>query len=137
MHLGRRRKTRIGESGTSTRGSRSARRRRFGLPKPGRVGWTRSWSLPSGSSGRCGPRRSRAWIGTGERTSASGFEQNLVMSKLDLYSSDKLIEGLGIVFYVGMAVALLTALLSSPGWAFLLLVFGSFALVARTALESV
>jgi hypothetical protein len=59
------------------------------------------------------------------------------MLKLDLYSSDRLVEGLGIVFYAGMAAALLTALLSSPGWAFLLLVFGSFALVARTALESV
>lgn len=59
------------------------------------------------------------------------------LEKLDLYSSDKLVEGLGIVFYVGMAAALLTALLGSPGWAFLLLVFGSFALVARTALESV
>jgi hypothetical protein len=73
----------------------------------------------------------------GERSSASGFEQSPVISKLDLHSSQKLIEGLGIVFYVGMAVALLTALLGSPGWAFLLLVFGSFALVARTALESV
>jgi hypothetical protein len=58
------------------------------------------------------------------------------MPKLRLNSNEKLIEGLGIVFYVGMAVALLTALLGSPGWAFLLLVFGSFALVARTALES-
>lgn len=66
-----------------------------------------------------------------------GFEQSLVMSKLDLHSSEKLVEGLGIVFYVGMAVALLTALLGSPGWAFLLLVFGSTALVARTGLESV
>ena len=58
------------------------------------------------------------------------------MPKLDLHSSEKLVEGLGIVFYVGMAVALLTALLGSPGWAFLLLVFGSCALVARTTLES-
>lgn len=58
-------------------------------------------------------------------------------SKLDLYSSDKLVEGLGIVFYVGMAVALVTALLGSPGSAFLLLILGSCALVARTALESV
>lgn len=48
----------------------------------------------------------------------------------------KLIEGLGIVFYVGMATALLTALLGSPGWAFLLLLLGSSALVVRTALES-
>jgi multisubunit Na+/H+ antiporter MnhB subunit len=57
--------------------------------------------------------------------------------KLDLYSSDKLIEGLGIVFYAGMATALLTALLGAPGWAFMMLVVGAFALVARTALESV
>jgi hypothetical protein len=56
---------------------------------------------------------------------------------MDLYSSEKLVEGLGIVFYVGMATALLTALLGAPGWAFLLLIAGSFALVARTALESV
>jgi hypothetical protein len=59
------------------------------------------------------------------------------MSKLELYSAEKLVEGLGIVFYVGMAVALVTALMGSPGWAFLLLVLGSFALVARTAFESV
>jgi hypothetical protein len=74
-------------------------------------------------------------LGVG-RTSAARFEETAVISKLDLHSSEKLVEGLGIVFYVGMAVALLTALLGSPGWAFLLLVFGSFALVARTALES-
>jgi hypothetical protein len=75
-----------------------------------------------------------------KRTSARPCESTPVIAKLeklDLYSSDKLVEGLGIVFYVGMAAALLTALLGSPGWAFLLLVFGSFALVARTALESV
>ena len=59
------------------------------------------------------------------------------MVKLDLNSSTRLIEGLGIVFYVGMAAALLTALFGSPAWACLLLVLGSFALVARTALESV
>ena len=59
------------------------------------------------------------------------------LEKLDLGSSVKLIEGFGIVFYVGMATALLTALLGAPGWAFLLLVFGSLALVMRTALESV
>lgn len=59
------------------------------------------------------------------------------MPKLALHSTEKLIDGLGIVFYVGMAVALLTALLGSPGWAFVLLLFGSIALVVRTALESV
>ena len=59
------------------------------------------------------------------------------MPKLDLHSAEKLVDGLGIVFYVGMATALLTALLGSPGWAFLLLLLGAFALVARTALESI
>jgi hypothetical protein len=71
-----------------------------------------------------------------ERTLLSRSERQ-PMQKLDLYSSNKLVEGLGIVFYVGMAAALLTALLGSPGWAFLLLVFGSCALIGRTALESV
>jgi len=60
----------------------------------------------------------------------------IVMPKLDLHSSEKLVGGLGIVFYVGMAVAVVTALMGSPGWAFLLLILGSFALVVRTALES-
>ena len=59
------------------------------------------------------------------------------MPKLDLHATAKLVDGLGIVFYVGMATALLTALLGSPGWATLLLVLGSCALVVRTALESV
>ncbi|MGN6258076.1 MAG: hypothetical protein ACTHN3_10060 [Solirubrobacterales bacterium] len=58
------------------------------------------------------------------------------MSNLDLTASAKLVDGLGIVFYVGMATALLTALMGSPGWAALLLVLGSVALVVRTALES-
>lgn len=77
-------------------------------------------------------------MGWSERSSAICFEKSLVISKLekDLYSSDKLVEGLGIVFYIGMGTALLTALLGSPGWAFLMLIFGSFALVVRTALES-
>jgi hypothetical protein len=59
------------------------------------------------------------------------------MPNLDRNASEKLVEGLGIVFYVGMAAALLTALVGSPGWAALLLVLGSCALVVRTALESV
>jgi hypothetical protein len=59
------------------------------------------------------------------------------MPKLDLHTAGRLVEGLGIVFYVGMATALLTALLGSPAWAFLLLLLGSVALVVRTALESV
>jgi hypothetical protein len=58
------------------------------------------------------------------------------MSSLDLTTSAKFIEGLGVVFYVGMAAALLSALTGSPGWAALLLVLGSIALVMRTALES-
>ena len=65
------------------------------------------------------------------------YEKTAVISKLDLTASAKLVDGLGIVFYVGMVVALLAALMGSPGWAFLLLILGSFALVVRTALESV
>lgn len=57
------------------------------------------------------------------------------MANLDLTSLDKLLDGLGVLFYVGMAVALLTALLGTPGWAFLMLVFASCALVIRTTLE--
>lgn len=99
--------------------------------------------MRSGSSGGCGQRRCRGWTGEWRRSRvrrAGGLwraaPKDLVMQKLDLYSSNRLVEGLGIVFYVGMATALLTALLGSPGWAFLLLVFGSCALVVRTALES-
>jgi hypothetical protein len=58
------------------------------------------------------------------------------MSSLDLTTSVKFVEGLGVVFYVGMVAALLSALAGSPGWAALLLVLGSIALVMRTALES-
>lgn len=58
------------------------------------------------------------------------------MSNLDRNSLAKLVEGLGVVFYVGMAAALLTAISGSPGWATLMLVLGSCALVVRTALES-
>lgn len=57
------------------------------------------------------------------------------MPHLDLHSLEKLLDGLGILFYVGMAVALLTALLGSPGWAFLMLLLSCFALVLRTSLE--
>lgn len=55
--------------------------------------------------------------------------------RLDLIATEKLLDGLGILFYVGMGVALLTALLGSPGWAFLMLLLGACALVVRTALE--
>jgi Flp pilus assembly protein TadB len=43
---------------------------------------------------------------------------------------------LAVVFYVAMAVALITAVAGSPGWALLLLVLGSCAL-ARTTTEAV
>jgi hypothetical protein len=59
------------------------------------------------------------------------------MLNLDRQSLAKLVEGLGVVFYVGMVAALLTALLGSPGWATLMLLIGACALVVRTALESV
>lgn len=59
------------------------------------------------------------------------------MANLDPNTSEKLVDGLGVVFYVGMAAALLTALMGSPGWAAVLLVLGSCALVVRTGLESV
>lgn len=49
---------------------------------------------------------------------------------------DKLLEGLIALFYVSMALALLTALAGSPGWGFLFLVFGSCALVIRTTMET-
>lgn len=58
------------------------------------------------------------------------------MSSLDLYTSARFVDGLGVVFYVGMAAALVSALMGSPGGAALLLVLGSIALVMRTALES-
>jgi hypothetical protein len=57
------------------------------------------------------------------------------MPKMDLRTEERLLDGLGLLFYVGMAVALLTALLGSPGWAFLMLLLGSGALVVRTTLE--
>jgi hypothetical protein len=59
------------------------------------------------------------------------------MPRIDLKTLEKLVEGLGLVFYVGMGVAVLAALMGSPGWAFLLLVLGSGALVVRTTLEGV
>jgi len=49
---------------------------------------------------------------------------------------DKLLDGLIKLFYVAMALALLTALAGSPGWGFLFLLFGSCALIARTAMET-
>lgn len=59
------------------------------------------------------------------------------LTSLDLFTREKLLSGLGVVFYVAMGAALLSVVVASPGWAFLLLVLGSGALVARTALEVV
>jgi hypothetical protein len=58
------------------------------------------------------------------------------MSNLEPDSAAKLVEGLSVVFYVGMLAALLTAVMGSPGWATLLLLLGSCALVVRTGFES-
>ncbi len=55
--------------------------------------------------------------------------------RFDLRSTDKLIEGLVVLFYVALGLALLATLMGSPGWGFLFLLLGSFGLVARTALE--
>jgi hypothetical protein len=53
----------------------------------------------------------------------------------DLRSADKLLEGLVVLFYVAIGLALLATLMGSPGWGFLFLLLGSAGLVARTALE--
>lgn len=50
---------------------------------------------------------------------------------------DKFLDGLIKLFYVAMAIALLTALAGSPGWGFLFLLFGSCALIARTTIETI
>ncbi|MGE5527132.1 MAG: hypothetical protein ACM3Q9_00530 [Methanosarcina sp.] len=57
------------------------------------------------------------------------------MPIFDLKTTERLLDGLGVLFYVALAAALLTVLLGSPGWAFLMLLFGAGALVVRTALE--
>jgi hypothetical protein len=49
---------------------------------------------------------------------------------------DKFLDGLITLFYVAMAIALLTALAGSPGWGFLFLLFGAGALIARTTIET-
>jgi hypothetical protein len=49
---------------------------------------------------------------------------------------NKLLDGLIKLFYVAMALALLTTLMGSPGWGFLFLVFGACALVVRTTMET-
>jgi hypothetical protein len=53
----------------------------------------------------------------------------------DLRSAEKLLEGLVVLFYVAIGLALLATLMGSPGWGFLFLLLGSAGLVARTALE--
>ncbi|HYQ77896.1 MAG TPA: hypothetical protein VEP91_02160 [Solirubrobacterales bacterium] len=53
----------------------------------------------------------------------------------DLRSTEKLLEGLVILFYAAIGLALLATLLGSPGWGFLFLLLGSVGLVVRTALE--
>lgn len=58
------------------------------------------------------------------------------MPRLDSISREKLLDGLIKLFYVAMALALLTTLMGSPGWGFLFLVFGSCALVVRTTMET-
>ena len=56
---------------------------------------------------------------------------------LDLMSLEKLFERLAVLFYVAVALALLTTLMGSPGWGFLFLLLGSCALVVRTAMETI
>lgn len=58
------------------------------------------------------------------------------MTRLDDRSLEKLLEGLIVLFYVAMGLALLTTLMGSPGWGFLFLLLGSCALVARTSMET-
>ncbi|HSS42628.1 MAG TPA: hypothetical protein VLK37_08795 [Solirubrobacterales bacterium] len=53
----------------------------------------------------------------------------------DLRSTEKLLEGLVVLFYVAIGLALLATLMGSPGWGFLFLLLGAAGLVARTALE--
>jgi len=58
------------------------------------------------------------------------------MPRLDDKSQEKLLEGLIILFYVAMALAVLATLAGSPGWGFLFLLLGSVALVGRTSMET-
>jgi hypothetical protein len=58
------------------------------------------------------------------------------VARLDEQSLTKLLEGLIVLFYVAMGLALLTTLMGSPGWGFLFLLLGSCALVARTSMET-
>jgi hypothetical protein len=70
-----------------------------------------------------------------EGTRPPASKTNPMLPHLDLKTTERLLDGLGIVLYAAMAIALLTALLGSPGWAFLMLLLGAGALVLRTTLE--
>jgi len=54
----------------------------------------------------------------------------------DLRSTEKLLEGLVVLFYVAIGLALLATLMGSPGWGFLFLLLGSAGLVVRTTIEN-
>lgn len=56
--------------------------------------------------------------------------------RFELQTLKQPLEALIVLFYVAMALALLTTLAGSPGWGFLFLVFGSCALVVRTTMET-
>jgi hypothetical protein len=58
------------------------------------------------------------------------------VTRLDDQSRAKLLEGLIMLFYVALGLALLTTLMGSPGWGFLFLLLGSCALVLRTSMET-
>jgi hypothetical protein len=56
--------------------------------------------------------------------------------RFDLETLKQPLEALIVLFYVAMALALLTTLMGSPGWGFLFLLFGSLALIIRTTMET-
>ncbi|HYG96337.1 MAG TPA: hypothetical protein VD741_04440 [Solirubrobacterales bacterium] len=56
--------------------------------------------------------------------------------RFDLDLLKQPLEALIVLFYVAMALALLTTLMGSPGWGFLFLLFGSLALIIRTTMET-
>jgi hypothetical protein len=58
------------------------------------------------------------------------------VTRLDNQSRARLLEGLIVLFYVALGLALLTTLMGSPGWGFLFLLLGSSALVVRTSIET-
>jgi multisubunit Na+/H+ antiporter MnhB subunit len=56
--------------------------------------------------------------------------------RFDFQTLKQPLEALIVLFYVAMALALLTALAGSPGWGFLFLLFGACALIVRTTIET-